>query len=58
MEVQLLFDNESDEVAVEDELVGVVELVVDAEEVDDFVYLLIVHCDYKPIAKTKLWVQD
>ena len=42
MEVQLLFDNESDEVAVEDELVGVVELVVDAEEVDDFVYLLIV----------------
>jgi len=47
MQGQLLLNHKFDEVAVEDKLIGVVELVVYSEEIDDFVDLLIVHCNYK-----------
>lgn len=42
-EVEIAFDHDLDEIAVEQQLVGIVELVVDAIEIYDLVHLLIVH---------------
>lgn len=44
LQVEFLLYQEADEVAIDEELVGFVEGVVDPEEVDDAVHLLIEHC--------------
>ena len=51
-EVDVFFDEEFDEVAIEKELVGLVELVVNSEEIYDPVDLLIIHSQYRNTLST------
>jgi hypothetical protein len=46
LEIDVFLDKQLDEVAIDYKAVGVVEEVIDSEEIDDSVYLLIVHQGY------------